>query len=423
MKHLIILFVTLFVSGAALAQDPFKDLKNAEKAIKKYSTDFSNSGERDKGFDLLTAVFANENMMSSSKALITKGRILKNLANADFLNHTLKKESISEANAAVDAYQAYSKAAAIADRKNELKEIELGLTELEGHLNNYAIVFYGEKQFDDAFKNFSSSLSAYDDLKKMGKKSRLDENEKLLTDQYFFTAVSGYYSENNKEAAVPYLDKLYADGSDEAFVYEALYNLNAESDPEKAAEVLEKGRQKNPDDTGLLFAQINEYLKSGETDKLIKNLDDAIKAEPDNVSIYNTLGSVYEQLAAAEPAKAEEHSGNALKNYNLALEKDPKNFDAQYNIGAMYYNKAATYVDQLNELASDLSSAGMKKYDATKLDMDGLFKQALPYFEKAEMLKEGDSNTIIALKEIYARMNNLEKSNEYKAKYDALGGN
>lgn len=421
MKHLItLILVTLFTSGAVMAQDPYKELKSAEKALKKYATDFSDTAERDKGMDLINTAFTRDGMMSSAKGLITKGKILKNLANADFLNHTLQKSDISVPNVAVEAFEAYAKAAAIADRKNDLKEIELGLTELEGHLNNYAIVFYGEKKFDNAFKNFSASLAAYDALKGMNKKSRLDEDPKLLSDQYFFTAVSGYYSDDHKEAAVPFLEKLYADGSKEAFVYEALYNLNAETNPAKATEVLAKGREMNPDDTGLLFAQINEYLKSGETDKLIANLNAAIEAEPDNVSIYNTLGSVYEQLATAEPAKAEEHTANALKSYNTASEKQPENFDAQYNIGAMYYNKAAAYVDKLNDLASDLSAAGMKKYDATKIEMDDLFKQALPYFEKAEMLKEGDSNTIIALKEIYARMNNLEKSNEYKAKYDAL---
>jgi hypothetical protein len=44
----------------------------------------------------------------------------------------------------------------------------------------------------------------------------------------------------------------------------------------------------------------------------------------------------------------------------------------------------------------------------------------LPYFLKAEKLNDKDKNTLIALKEIHARLNQLDKSNAYKARLDAL---
>ena len=50
MKNLfLLLMVTLFTSGMVMGQDPFKDLKNAEKAIKKYTADLSNQDELSKG--------------------------------------------------------------------------------------------------------------------------------------------------------------------------------------------------------------------------------------------------------------------------------------------------------------------------------------------------------------------------------------
>lgn len=201
-----------------------------------------------------------------------------------------------------------------------------------------------------------------------------------------------------------------------------MYNINAESNQEKALEFLAKGRELNPDDTGLLFAEINHYLKVGETDKLISNLETALEKEPDNVSIYTTIGSVYDQLHQSETdeVKSAEYFEKARGYFDQVLERQPDNFDAQYSIGALYYNKAAKYVDVLNDLAADLSASGTKKYDETKVKMDELFEKALPFFLKAEQVNANDGNTIIALKEIYARMNNLEKSNEYKAKMDNL---
>ena len=422
MKNLFtLLLVTLLTSGVAISQDAFKDLKNAEKAIKKYTSDLSNTAEMDKGLALMKSAFASDEVKASAKSWITKGKILKNIANAEFKASQINNTPVTVKNAAADAYDAYANAMKIADRKNEQKEIQVGVKELEGHLNNYAIVAYQNKNYAEAFTNFKRSIEAYEAMKLIGDKSRLEETPELLTDQYFFTAVSAYYADQ-KDDAIPYLDKLYTDGSKEAFVYEALYNINAESNQEKALEFLAKGRELNPDDTGLLFAEINHYLKVGETDKLISNLETALEKEPDNVSIYTTIGSVYDQLHQSETdeVKSAEYFEKARGYFDQVLERQPDNFDAQYSIGALYYNKAAKYVDVLNDLAADLSASGTKKYDETKVKMDELFEKALPFFLKAEQVNANDGNTIIALKEIYARMNNLEKSNEYKAKMDNL---
>ena len=427
MKNLFsLLLISLLTVGVTSGQDAFKQLKNAEKAFKKFTSNMDSNGDQlTKGMGLLESAFASDEVQAAPKAWVTKGKIYKSIANAEFKAKTLDLTGtyqMKAPNAASEAYDAYKKAYALSPKKNELKEIELGMTELENHLNNYAIVAYQAQDYKSAFSNFSRSIEAYETLKNMGKKSRLEDNDQLLTDQYFFTAVSAYY-DKNLEGATPFLEKLHEDGSEEAFVYEALYNINAESNPEKAIGYLESGMEKNPDDTGLLFAQINHYLKDGQLDVLIGKLDKAIEKEPDNASIYTTLASVYDQLHAKEEdeMKSKDYFDKALLNYNTAIEKDPKNFDAQYSIGALYYNKAAGFVDVLNSLASDLSASGMKKYDATKIEMDELFDVALPYFLKAEELNANDGGTMQALKEIYAKKNNLEKANEYKAKMDALG--
>ena len=108
-----------------------------------------------------------------------------------------------------------------------------------------------------------------------------------------------------------------------------------------------------------------------------------------------------------------------METYNAVLAKDPENFDATYSIGALYYNKAAGMAEGINALASDYTKAGTAKYDAAKKEMDAIFGEALPFFEKADKINGEDMNTLIALKEIYARQSNFDKSNEYKAKIEA----
>jgi len=102
------------------------------------------------------------------------------------------------------------------------------------------------------------------------------------------------------------------------------------------------------------------------------------------------------------------------------LAKDPSNNFANYSMGTLYYNKAANYVKVMQTLSDDLSKEGMKKYDEAQKNMFGMFDAALPYFLKAEESDPKDRNTLIALREIYARKNQLDKAEEYKKKLDAL---
>ena len=140
-----------------------------------------------------------------------------------------------------------------------------------------------------------------------------------------------------------------------------------------------------------------------------------------------TLGQVYDQLQvksneAGETDKANEYFENALTYYQRALNKAPEDFDINYSLGALYYNKAAGYTPALNEVANDFSKAGEAKYNELKTTMADLFAQALPYFLKADTINSADRNTIIALKEIFARQDNFEKSNMYKDKLESLEG-
>lgn len=158
-----------------------------------------------------------------------------------------------------------------------------------------------------------------------------------------------------------------------------------DKDEKKAFEYLDAGKKLYPDDNEILFAEINYYIKANKLNELVDKLQMAINKEPENVSVYNALGNVYDQLNqnernAGNTAKADEYFNLAFKNFESALSKDPNNFDAMYSQGALYYNKAASMVTKLNALSNDYSSAGTKKYNELKGEMDGYFNQALPLF-------------------------------------------
>lgn len=427
MKKVLLAFFSLFlVVGAMQAQDGKKLLKQAKKAIGKYNTDpDKNAAMLSEGLELLEQAFGDPAISGEAKNHIAKAQIFEEMMDSEMKIQLLNPEApIKNPAAGTNAFDAYAKGLEMSEKKGDIKNALKGIEQIESNLNNIAIAMYNLKDYEAAFKNFNAGVEAYKLLKANGKKSRLDDPA-VYKDHVFFTGVNAYLSENNGRA-VPFFEELYEAGSDQPLVYEGLYKLNVETDKSKALTYLTKGRELFPDDTGMLFAEINHYLTEGQMDILIEKLNVAYEKEPDNMSVLVTRGKVYEELynkanAAKDNAQAKEYFDNALADYNAVLAKDDKNFDATYNIGALYYNQAAGMAGEINELANDYSKEGTAKYNKMKDVMDGIFGQALPFFQQADAINSNDMNTLIALKEIYARQNNFEKSNEYKAKIEAAG--
>jgi len=417
-----VLFLMVFATSSFLfGQDSKKMMKEAEKLIKSYAKDLTASDvDLEAVMTKLDAAFEDASFSAEPKNHVKRGDLMSKIVDAESVQYGLNPEyKFKAAGASISAFEAYAKAYELGEKKKSLK----GVSSLEGSLNNSAAFYYNQKDYNNAFENFKYTLKAKDLLSAAGESSRLDADS-TYSDQVLFTGVSAFYSDN-QDAGLPYFEQLRSMGNTDAIIYEALYTIVNKTDPNKAVEYLAEGREKNPKDTGILFTEINHYLKSGELTKLISKLEAAIEAEPDNVSVYTTLGSVYDQLAQQETkakntAKAAEYFEKAQSNFTIATQKDESNFDAIYSLGALYYNKAAGMVDVLNELAADFSADGMKKYDAKKMEMDNLFKEALPFFQKAEAVNGKDMNTLIALKEIYARINDVAKSEEYKAKIEGM---
>ena len=170
----------------------------------------------------------------------------------------------------------------------------------------------------------------------------------------------------------------------------------------------------------MLFAEINYYLKAEKLDELTDRLKQAIRQEPNNMSLYVSLGNVYENLQQREiKAKHEdlaaEYFEEARKYYTQAIEKDNQSQEAHYMLGALYYNKAAAIGQEM------AAETDQQRYKVLSDQMLTLFDQALPQFQKAESLNPNDLNTLLALSEIYARQKN-ERSLEFKKRLDILKG-
>lgn len=426
MRTSFVFILALLLLQGTFAQDAKKSLKSASKNVSKYFLDpAANPGLLEEATKEMESSFQASEVNTDPEAWNLKGQTYNEIATSEINAKVVDPNyKIKVAGASLEAFKAFQKAIELSIKKYHTKDALEGIRYCEDNLNNAGIFLFQEQNYNEAFPFFEASLKANEILVANKEKSRLDEAN-LLNEQVFYTGVCAYFSDNNK-AAVPYFEKLYMKGNAQPLVYVGLFSLTVEENETKAFEYLDAGKKLYPDDNEILFAEINFYIKTNRYDQLVDKLKKAIEKEPDNLSVYNALGNVYDQLNqnernAGNIAKADEFFDLAFQSYGKVLEKDPKNFDATYSQGALYYNKAASMVTKINELSNDFSSAGTKKYNALKTEMDGYFKQALPYFTKAETINPSDLSVLIALKEIYAREGDLQKSNEYKARIEKIG--
>lgn len=430
MKKISLILATLFIALSGLiAQDAKIVLKNATKEISKSLSIDSIDHERlrDALYDLDIAL-KDPVLGASADTWYEKGKAYNKIAEAEMKIKVLNPSyQLKYPQAGITAYEAFIKAMELATKGGQIKDALAGLTETENHINNVGITYFQENNYKDAFYQFSKSLEIYEILSANKKASRLDD-ENLRMEQIFYTAATGFYGKVGKDA-LPYFEQLYQANYDNPLVYQALFEIKEEMGDANAVKYLEEGRIKYPDETSLLFSEINYYLRYNQLDVLIDKLKLAIEAEPYNISVYATLGNVYDQLMQRERAagnidKSSEYFNMAFDYYFQALNIDPNNFDVNYSLGALYYNKAASLIGELNKLSDDYSKEGTKKYNALQKEMDELFDQGLPYFKKAESINPNDINTLVALREIYARKGELNTSNKYKERIEALqGGN
>ena len=172
-----------------------------------------------------------------------------------------------------------------------------------------------------------------------------------------------------------------------------------EKNIEKAIEYLSLGREMFEDDQSIINTEINLYIELGRTSELLKKLGEAIEIDTENSLLYFNRGTIYDQEGQLE---------NAEKDYLKAIDLDPSSFGSNYNLGALFFNKAV----ELNNSAN--STSDNKKYKSLKDKSDVYFNRALPYLESSYSINPKDKNTLLSLKQLYYMKANYKKSDKIK---------
>jgi tetratricopeptide (TPR) repeat protein len=165
-------------------------------------------------------------------------------------------------------------------------------------------------------------------------------------------------------------------------------------DLESAETVLNRAYETFPGNQEVLLLLIQHYLDNDLTDKGLRSVEVALEKDPENPSLHLAHGVFYMKL---------EQYNKALTGLEKSAELKPDDFATQLNLGICYYNVAFERYLESNEILD------VKKYNEAVAEVNKMFAKALAPFEKAHELNPEDIDTMKNLKELYYRLQMVEK--------------
>jgi len=186
--------------------------------------------------------------------------------------------------------------------------------------------------------------------------------------------------------------------------YLQLVRIQADKgDTVTSMKTLAEGREVFPAYQKLLTEELNYYLQRGKSAEAEKLLVLAIEKDPTNHLFHYAAGTIYEDLGNHE---------NAIAAYKKSIELKPDFWEAYFNMGALYNNKADIMLREMK----DRKEKSTTIIDETTIRADAELKKALPLLEKALELAPAESPDLPALykslKSIYAKLSMMEKYDE-----------
>lgn len=384
MKKLTLFVIAVLIAGIAFSQNT--------KVVSAYN--YLKSGQLDKAKNYIDEATANDQTKGLAKTWFYRGNI--------YLSISLTKEDkykVLDTNATQIAYDAYQKAIQI--------DPEISNDALMPNSPKMGLYFLGDQYYNkgvDLFykKQYAEALGMFEQTKKINNIFGVKDSNAT-----FNAGLCAVQLQDNKKAKM-YFEELVKNDFKQGLIYTQLSGIyKAEGDSVKAEAIIAKGRKAMPNDLNLIIAEINMFLSKGKVTEAQDLLNLAVSKDPNNATLHFAIGANMDEFGNFDQAE---------KSYKKAIEIKSDYFDAHYNLGALYVNTAAAVMEEANKLPITET----QKYDELKAKADVLLDKALPELEIAEKLNPTDRNTLITLKQLYARKSNADKIKEYDDKIKNL---
>lgn len=345
---------------------------------------YNKDGEYDKAKEQIDQAAQHEKTKDKAKTWYFRGMIYENI-----LASKNAKFTALAPDAAKQAYESYTKAMSLSKKGEEYYDNSSAkINLLWGTFLNDGIAKFQEKKFEE-------SLPSYE----LAQLIRPSDTTAFLYALYSAENLGNY------PKCKEYTQKLIALNRVNPEMYISLSRIAKNAGlKDDALATVEEGRKRYPDNKSLALEELQLYFDMGKGEQAKAKLEETVKLDSTNSTLYAILGNLYDQEAAdaKRPAKERDASkAKALTAYKKALKLDPSNMESNFNLGVYYYNRGAEILKKVNDMDISTYQAKGKKLEA---EAQNEFKQALPYFEACYQINKNDVEAKKSLKNTYERL-------------------
>ena len=181
--------------------------------------------------------------------------------------------------------------------------------------------------------------------------------------------------------------------------------LNGLYNAKKHDAIVEEAIDKYPTDADINTIATAIYQVSGNSDKMLKRIEEAIKINPNDAQNYYNLGVLY----LDDKSKTEE----AKKMFQKSIELNPKHFESYNNLVLAILQADKEIVEAMN---NNLGTSKKEKeiYNANETKRKALFTEAVPYLEKMYEIQPENRLVIRNLIQAYKTLGNDQKETFYR---------
>jgi tetratricopeptide (TPR) repeat protein len=346
--------------------------------------------------------FKTTEIEKNARAWYTKGRIYHEiLKNEDAKVESLKKDPKELASEVV---LCYNKTKILTEPGNNLYILASNQLEIlwaDGINKGYKD--YQSQKFISAAKSFEIAQVA----------------KPRDTTAYIY---AGYSAQNarNYAQAIQYYTAIKSFSRLSKTVYNSLFLcLQAMNAPlDQILDLVEEAIFEYPDHLPYIVEEVRALIKLNKLEEAESRLNTILQRYPNNFELRLRRADLFDRIFKEAytnglPERSERYFEMASEDYEIYLDKYPKDFTANYNYAVMIN-------EQANRIYVRVNLMNKEEYMVNGKDVEEMghnwTRKALPYMEKAESITPDDKNVRVALKFFYQRLKMEDKLTQLNQK-------
>lgn len=412
-KSILVMLCAMTTIGAFAQKNLVEDV---EHSIGSYNADFKAACEK------IEPALTNPETKDDAKTWFVAGKANFGLYDNSFayLQAAQKVDTLAMGNALLKGYKYFMTALPLdsvkqTDKHGNFKRDKKGnikiktkyskdiVNQLVGHFNDFwtaGAILYEKGHYAEAAQSFG----IYVDMPTSG----IAEREKFLAADStlgmaeYYQGLALWQSDDLKGAVEAFADARKLGFLDKEVFDYAMSCCYAMKDTEGYVAIAREALPLYGDkDSQYINILINDAINKNNFEEAEQMIDKALALNPNNAELYNVKGALYEQKKELD---------KAMEYYKEAISIDPNYANGQFNVGRCIMIEAVNVQKELETMK------GEEYTTARETRLVPLFKEALPYLEKAFELDDTNTSARSLLRNIYYQLGDETKLNALEQK-------